>query len=88
MEYPVKEEMEDFYLFSPTQHAINADYINPQELRVMQITTPGRDAYPSSLLADREKDYPDNLSTWSGTHGMFRMRSTSGETEKTIGLSQ
>lgn len=48
MEYPVKEEMEDFYLFSTTEHARNADYVNPQELRVMQITTPGRDAYPSS----------------------------------------
>ena len=33
-----------------------------QELRVVQITTTGRDAYPSSVFAGYEKDYPDNLS--------------------------
>jgi len=30
------------------EHARIADYINTQKLRVMQLTTPGRDAYPSS----------------------------------------
>jgi hypothetical protein len=51
-------------------------------------TNPGRNAYPGSVFADREKGYPENLSAGAQTDGLFRMRPASGKTQTTDGFSQ